>query len=74
MRLRETDQKCDYWEYICDDRAQLKLHQRRTHGTGKQYMSAMIVNTQLQEVIPSRNILLRRVIKEGPLFESTENI
>ena len=35
MRTRVIDQKCDYCEYICDDRAQLKLHQSRTDGTGK---------------------------------------
>ena len=33
MQLGEIDPKCDYCECICDDRAQLELHQRRTHGT-----------------------------------------
>ena len=35
MRTREIDQKCDYCDYVYHDRAQLKLNQRRTHGTGK---------------------------------------
>lgn len=63
MRKRDIDQKCDFCEYICDDRAQLMLHQGGTHGTRKTVYECYDCEYKLQGLIPSRNILIRKLIK-----------